>query len=66
VLPDGDGIDVADTAAQLGAKTIVITGYLSELPPRVAERHKLLSKQVGYPKILAAIRHAIDTPAAEL
>src|SRR3954463_16169927 len=66
VLPDGDGVDVADTAAQLGAKTIVITGYLSELPPRVAERHELLSKRLGYPEILAAIRRAIDSPAAEV
>ena len=66
VLPDGDGVDVADTAAQLGAKTIVITGSLSELPPRVAERHELLSKRLGYPEILAAIRRAIDSPAAEV
>src|SRR4051794_8400316 len=66
VLPDGDGIDVADTAAQLGAKTIVITGYSSELPSRVADRHELLSKAIGYPELLAAIRRAIDIPAAEL
>jgi len=66
VLPDGDGIDVADAAAQLGAKTIVITGYISELPPRAAERHELVSKQVGYADILAAVRRAIGDPPAQL
>src|SRR5215217_1502431 len=38
VLPDGDGTDIADTAAQLGAKTLIVTGYLSDLPPGVAAR----------------------------
>lgn len=28
VLPDGDGIDVADAASQLSCKTIVISGYI--------------------------------------
>src|ERR1700736_329549 len=28
VLPDGDGFDIADAAAQLGSKTVVISGHL--------------------------------------
>ena len=28
-LPDGNGIDLADRATRLGAKTIIVSGYLS-------------------------------------
>jgi DNA-binding response OmpR family regulator len=62
VLPDGDGTDLADTAAQLGSKTLIITGYLSDLPAGVAERHELVSKRLGYPEIVAAVRRAIGSP----
>jgi CheY-like chemotaxis protein len=62
VLPDGDGTDIADTAAQLGSKTLIITGQLTALPPGVADRHELRSKELGYPAILAAVRRAIGDP----
>jgi len=32
VLPDGDGIDVADSAAHRGARTLVITGHMVTFP----------------------------------
>ena len=62
VLPDGDGTDVADTAAQLGSKTLIVTGFLSELPAGLVDRHRLLSKQLGHTKIVAAVRRAIGGP----
>jgi DNA-binding response OmpR family regulator len=63
VLPDGDGIDIADAAAQLGSKTLVVSGYLSDLPAGVADRHELLSKQSANTEmIVAAVRRAIGTP----
>src|ERR1043165_3942407 len=62
VLPDGDGTDVADTAAQLGSKTLIVTGHLSDLPPGVADRHQLRSKEAGHEQILAAVRQAIGSP----
>ena len=62
VLPDGDGVDVADTAAQLGSKTLVVTGHLTDLPPGVADRHQLRSKQVGFEEIFSAVRQAIGSP----
>jgi DNA-binding response OmpR family regulator len=63
VLPDGDGTDIADTAAQHGSKTLIITGYLSDLPAGVADRHALLSKRLGHTEILAAVRRALGTPS---
>ena len=62
VLPDGDGIDVADTAAHLGAHTLVITGHISNLPAGVAERHRTLSKPVDHQQVLTIIRGAIGAP----
>jgi CheY-like chemotaxis protein len=62
VLPDGDGVDVADTAAQLGSKTLIVTGHLSDLPPGVADRHQLRSKEAGHEQILTAVRQAIGSP----
>src|SRR3954453_18940114 len=43
VLPDGDGTDIADTAAQVGSKTLIVTGQLADLPAGVAKRHELQS-----------------------
>src|ERR1700693_4356028 len=50
VLPDGDGIDVADAAAQLGSKTLVVSGerdgvglsFFSDLLPliEIVDRHQ--------------------------
>jgi CheY-like chemotaxis protein len=62
VLPDGDGADIADTAAQLGSKTLIVTGHLSDLPPGVADRHQLRSKQAGYAEILSAVRQLVGSP----
>jgi len=62
LLPDGHGNDVADAAVELGSKTFIVSGYLSELPAGVAERHQLLSKQLGHAEIVAAVRRAIGGP----
>src|SRR3954469_25738113 len=62
VLPDGDGTDIADTAAQLGSKTLIVTGHPADLPAGVADRHELRSKQSGYPGLLAAVRRSIGNP----
>ena len=62
VLPDGDGIDVADSAAHLGAHTLVVTGHTSSLPEGVAERHRTLAKPVDHHEVLAIIRGAIGLP----
>ena len=63
VLPDGNGIDVADQAAQLGSKTLIVSDYLSSLPAGSANRHERLSKKSGYTEILAAVRRAIGSPS---
>ena len=59
VLPDGDGTDVADAAAQLGAKTLIVTGYRSDLPAGAGDRHLVIWKGLGYSEIMAAVRRVL-------
>jgi len=66
VLPDGDGTDIADTAAQLGSKTLIVTGHPAHLPAGVADRHELRTKQAGHAGILLAVRQAIGSPYEKL
>ena len=59
VLPDGNGIDIADHAANLGAKTIMVSGYLFRLPAGAAERHQLMMKPVRPHEMVEAVRRII-------
>jgi DNA-binding response OmpR family regulator len=59
LLLDGSGIDVADAAADLGSKTLIISDFLSTLPGGAAERHDLLTKRLDPTLIVAAVRRAI-------
>ena len=62
VLPDGDGIDVADAAQLLGSKTVVMSGFVSNLPASARERHQLFAKPLEPGQIIAAVRGAIGIP----
>src|SRR5690349_20838695 len=45
-LPDGDGITIADLAREAGAKTIIMSGYLLQMPGSRAGAHETLMKPV--------------------
>ena len=63
VLPDGDGIDVADAAAvEFGCKTMIVTGYTSNLPAGAAARHQLFAKPVTPAALTSAVRDVIGEP----
>jgi hypothetical protein len=64
MLPDGNGLDIADAAADLGAKTLIISGYTSDPPPG-SERHDFMAKPLGPDEILGAVRRAIGDPPAQ-
>ena len=65
LLPDGNGIDLADRAAKLGSKTIVFSEHLFRLPPGAADRHQLMMKPVRPHEMVAAVRRAIGGPRKE-
>ena len=58
-LPDGDGLLVADTAAELGAKSFLMSGYLFQMPGGRAEQHETLMKPVRPSELVAAVEHSI-------
>jgi two-component system response regulator PilR (NtrC family) len=58
-LPDGDGTVVADTAARIGAKTIVMSGYLFHMASGTADRHEPLMKPLRPSELVEAVQRRI-------
>jgi DNA-binding response OmpR family regulator len=60
-LPDGDGLEIADEAAELGAKTIVMSGDLFQIPSEVRNRHehKFLMKPMRPSELVNAVHCSI-------
>jgi CheY-like chemotaxis protein len=57
MLPDGNGIDLADRALEDRAKTLIISGYLFGLPAGAARRHRLLRKPFSIDDLVAAVQN---------
>ena len=58
-LPDGDGRLIADWATELGAKTFVMSGYLSRMPGGRASDHETLMKPICLPEFVELVRRSI-------
>ena len=61
-LPDGNGAELADAAAELGAKTFIMSDFIFQLPGSAARRHELQPKRVGPTEIVAAVQRMIGKP----
>ena len=61
-LPDGDGIEIADLAAATGAKTILASGYVLQMPAERVTAHEILMKPLRPRELLAAVERAIGGP----
>jgi DNA-binding response OmpR family regulator len=64
VLPDGNGIDLADDALQRHARTLIISGYAFGLPAGAAQRHEMLIKPVSTDDLVAAVQRGIRNPTS--
>jgi DNA-binding response OmpR family regulator len=62
-LPDGDGRVIADWAAELGAKTIVVSGYLHHMPSGRAEGHETIMKPFWPRDLVAAVQRCLSEVA---
>lgn len=58
-LEDGSGLAVADSAAENGAKTLIVTGYAFELPREQLARHEYLLKPVRPRELIEAVERAL-------
>jgi CheY-like chemotaxis protein len=63
-LPDGYGLEIVDRAAELGARTSILSGYVVQLPPDAADRHEVLMKPMRPSEFVAAV-HRLVGPAHE-
>ena len=61
-LPDGDGTVIAEAAADMGAATFVMSGYLFQMPGGRSERHETLMKPIRPSEIVAAVERRIGKP----
>jgi two-component system response regulator HydG len=58
-MPDGDGTMIADAAAQLGASTCVMSGYLFRMPGGRSDLHETLMKPIKPSEILSVVERSI-------
>jgi DNA-binding response OmpR family regulator len=60
MLPDGNGLKIADAAKARGIRSIVITAYAFQIPTEQLAPHEVLLKPIRPHELLSAI----DRPAA--
>jgi DNA-binding response OmpR family regulator len=63
-LPDGDGLVIADAAAEFGARTVVMSGYLFQMPKGRADAHETLMKPIRPSEVLDVVQRCIGEPSA--
>ena len=56
---------IADAAADLGAKTFVMSGYLFQMPGGRAERHETLMKPLRPAELIEAVARRIGKSTPE-
>jgi two-component system, NtrC family, nitrogen regulation response regulator NtrX len=61
-LSDGTGLMIVDEAVNRGAKTFLLSGYVTELFGDTARRQSLLKKPIAPREFVAAVQQAIGDP----
>ena len=60
-LPDGDGLVIAGWAEELGSKTLVMSGYLFQMPAGRAFEHETLMKPLRPSELVAIVERSIGS-----
>ena len=63
-LPDSDGLTIANSASDSGAKTIVMSGYLLQMSESRAAAHETLLKPVRPDELLDIVERLIGLSRA--
>ncbi len=61
MLPDGNGLDIADAAKARGLKALVITGYAFQFPKERLAQHDVLLKPIRQGELVGAIERRLGT-----
>ena len=59
MLPDGNGLDIADAAKAKGVRSLVITGYAFKFPKERFAQHEVLLKPVRPHELVDAIERKL-------
>ena len=59
MLPDGNGLDIADAAKAMGVKSLVITGYAFNFPKERLAQHDVLLKPIRPNELVGAIERRL-------
>ncbi len=59
MLPDGNGLDIADAAKARGLKSLVITGYAFQFPKERLAQHEVLLKPIRPGELVGAIERRL-------
>jgi two-component system response regulator HydG len=59
MLPDGNGLDIADAAKARGLKCLVITGYAFKFPKERLTQHEVLLKPLRPHELVEAIERRL-------
>lgn len=59
MLPDGNGISIADVAKERGIASLVVTGHAFRIPPEDLARHEVLLKPVRPRELVNAVNRRI-------
>jgi DNA-binding response OmpR family regulator len=59
MLPDGNGLDIADAATARRLKCLVITGYAFQFPKERLARHDVLLKPIRPSELVGAIERRL-------
>ncbi len=60
-MPDGNGIELADKARDIGVPALIITGYAFNLPRDDLDRFEFLLKPVRPSELLQAVERMLQT-----
>ncbi len=59
-MPDGNGLELADKAREIGVSALIITGYAFNLPRDDLDRFEFLLKPVGPSELLRAVERVLQ------
>jgi DNA-binding NtrC family response regulator len=63
-MPDGDGVAIANLAAEIGSQAFVMSGYLREMLPGNVDPRRTIMKPIRRDELLATVRSCIGAPPA--
>jgi DNA-binding NtrC family response regulator len=61
-MPDGDGVVIANLAAEIGSQAFVMSGYLRKMLPGNFDPRRTIMKPIRRDELLATVRSCIGVP----